>query len=83
MLTIVLYLRRNHPLIISIASIGTLLIVIGAAAVLADAFFIHLDAQGSLVILFLPIYQWLAALLLLLICFVMGALLEKSQNLRF
>jgi hypothetical protein len=46
--------------------------MIGAAGVLVDAFFIHLDAQGALVILFLPIYQWLAAFLLILICAVLG-----------
>jgi hypothetical protein len=53
--------------------------VVGAAAILVDAFFIHLDAQGALVILFLPIYQWLAAVLLILICAIMGSLFGKSQ----
>jgi hypothetical protein len=53
--------------------------VIGAAAILVDAFFINLDAQGALVILFLPIYQWLAAFLLVFICVVMGSLFGKSH----
>jgi hypothetical protein len=53
--------------------------VIGAAAVLVDAFFIHLDAQGALVILFLPLYQWLAAFLLIIICAIIGSLFGRSQ----
>jgi hypothetical protein len=53
--------------------------MIGAAGVLVDAFFIHLDAQGALVILFLPIYQWLAAFLLILICAVLGSLYGRLR----
>lgn len=33
------------------------------AAVYVDAFFIHLDAQGALVFLFVPVLQWVGALL--------------------
>ena len=33
-----------------------------AAMVYVDAFFIHLDAQGALVFLFVPVVQWVGAL---------------------
>jgi len=37
----------------------TLLICIGGIAAVFDTVFIHSDAQGGLIFLFLPIYQWL------------------------
>ena len=37
----------------------TLLICMGGLTVVVDIVFIHPDAQGGLVFLFLPIYQWI------------------------
>lgn len=37
----------------------TLLICIGGIAVVFDTVFIHPDAQGGLVFILLPVYQWL------------------------
>ena len=46
----------------AIALLATALVVAGFAAVVyVDAFFIHLDAQGGLVFLFVPIVQWMGA----------------------
>jgi len=39
----------------------TTVLVAGAAAVAyVDTFFIHLDAQGALILLFMPVWQWVA-----------------------
>jgi hypothetical protein len=54
-----------------ISSLGALLIVIFGIAVLINTMFIHVDAQGGLVFLFLPIYQWLAILVLVFICWLL------------
>lgn len=35
------------------------LICVGGVAAVWDTVFIHIDAQGGLVFLFLPVYQWL------------------------
>jgi hypothetical protein len=44
----------------AIALLATALAVAGFAAVVyVDAFFIHLDAQGGLVFLFVPVVQWM------------------------
>ncbi len=77
-LAFILYFCRNNSTSMTIAFIGTVIIVLAAAVILVDAFFIHLDAQGALVILFLPVYQWLAAFLLILICAVLGSLFRPS-----
>lgn len=46
----------------ALALLATTIAVAGFAAVVyVDAFFIHLDAQGGLVFLFVPIVQWLGA----------------------
>ena len=39
--------------------VSSVLICAGGALLLIDAAFVNIDAQGGLVILFLPIYQWL------------------------
>jgi len=46
----------------AIALLATTVLVAGAAAVAyVDAFFIHLDAQGALILLFMPVWQWVGA----------------------
>jgi hypothetical protein len=37
-----------------------LIVCVGGVAILIDITFIHLDAQGGLALLFIPIYQWIA-----------------------
>ena len=34
-----------------------------AAIVYVDAFFIHLDAQGALILVFMPVWQWVGAVI--------------------
>ena len=47
----------------AIALLVTTVLVAGAAAVAyVDAFFIHLDAQGALILIFMPVWQWVGAL---------------------
>jgi len=42
----------------------TTVLVAGAAAVAyVDTFFIHLDAQGALILLFMPVWQWVAVVI--------------------
>ena len=36
-----------------------LLVCVGGIVILIDTAFIHIDAQGGLIFIFLPIYQWL------------------------
>jgi hypothetical protein len=46
----------------AVALLVTTLLVAGAAAVAyIDAFFIHLDAQGALILVFMPVWQWVGA----------------------
>lgn len=51
---------------------GTVLICGLTLALLIDTVFIHIDAQGGLVFLFLPIYQWIAVGILGLLYHVVG-----------
>jgi hypothetical protein len=47
----------------AIALLVTTVLVAGAAAVAyVDAFFIHLDAQGALILVFMPVWQWVGAI---------------------
>lgn len=47
----------------AIALLVTVVLVAAFAAIVyVDAFFIHLDAQGALVFLFVPVVQWVGAL---------------------
>ena len=47
----------------AIALLVTTLVVAGAAAIAyVDTFFIHLDAQGALILIFMPVGQWVGAL---------------------
>ena len=47
----------------AIALLVTTILVAGAAGVAyVDAFFIHLDAQGALILVFMPVWQWVGAI---------------------
>ena len=41
--------------------VTTVLVAGAAAAAYVDAFFIHLDAQGALILVFMPVWQWVGA----------------------
>ena len=47
---------------------GAGLITVFGIVLYVDAVFIHIDAQGALVFLFLPAYQWFAAGILVVLC---------------
>lgn len=43
--------------------VTTILVAGAAAAAYVDTFFIHLDAQGALILLFMPVWQWMAVVI--------------------
>ena len=48
----------------AITVLVTTILVAGAAAVAyVDAFFIHLDAQGALILIFMPVWQWVGTVI--------------------
>jgi hypothetical protein len=60
-----------------IALLVTTILVAGMAAVAyVDAFFIHLDAQGALILLFMPVWQWVGAVIGLFV----AAMLPSRQG---
>lgn len=65
---ITLSIFSKKEILIKTYSIGMLIISLLAGFILFDSMFIHIDAQGGLIFLFLPIYQWLAFFILLFIC---------------
>lgn len=65
---IVLRIFARKMILIKTYTIGMLTIALLSSFILFDTNFIHIDAQGGLVFLFLPIYQWLSFFLLLFIC---------------
>ena len=79
MLAIIFHGFRHHPSASLTALVGTVLIVLASAALLIDAFFVHIDAQGGLIFLFLPIPQWFAALFLGLICLIISKVIQKKS----
>ena len=48
---------RKNKIIRNVLFVGTLLIVLPGIIGYIDAFFIHMDAQGGLIFIFLPLYQ--------------------------
>ena len=57
-----------------IALLVTTLLVAGAAAVAyVDAFFIHLDAQGALILVFMPAWQWVGAVIGIVVASLLGS----------
>jgi hypothetical protein len=40
----------------------TLVVAVSAGIVYGDTFFVHVDAQGALILLFFPLWQWVGAL---------------------
>ena len=67
-LFIALLIFASKVILIKTYTIGMMIIVLLSSFILFDTNFIHINAQGGLVFLFLPIYQWLAFFLLLFIC---------------
>ena len=79
MLAIISHGFRYHPAASLTALVGIVLIVLASAALLIDTFFVHIDAQGGLIFLFLPIPQWLAALFLGIICLIVSKFIKKKS----
>jgi len=51
--------------------IGSLIVAGFGAFVIVDTTFVHIDAQGGLVFLFAPLYQWFGVGIIAIICSVM------------
>jgi hypothetical protein len=66
----------KNKITIIIFSLGIFIILLLSAFILIDTNFIHLDAQGGLVFLFLPFYQWIAILVLLTICLIVQRVMK-------
>ena len=65
---IALLVFSRKEILIKTFSVCMFAISLFAGYILFDTMFIHIDAQGGLIFLFLPIYQWLAFFVLLFIC---------------
>lgn len=77
-LMIFIHLFRDYKLSHHIVNGGTGLIILASLVFLIDSVFIRPDVQGAHIFLFLPIYQWLAILLLGIIAAVVFQLNKKS-----
>lgn len=75
LLSILISISKSHK-----AKIGTLIIAIitsiFGAGIIIDALYIHLDAQGGLVYIFIPFWQWV----MLVLCIVPVLLLNRANN---
>ena len=75
---IVLRVITKKEILIKTFSVCTFAISLFAAFILFDTMFIHIDAQGGLIFLFLPIYQWLAFIVFLFICSLVNKFSKKA-----
>ena len=75
---IVLFIFSRKKVLIKTFSICMLIISLFAGYILFDTMFIHIDAQGGLIFLFLPIYQWLAFFIMLFICAAVNKFTKKA-----
>jgi hypothetical protein len=69
-------MRDNKGLRISLLIVISLFCM-ASMAIIFDTVFVHIDAQGGLVFLFLPIYQWVAIGLLVFIYFLAKVLISR------
>jgi|GEM_PF-557497 hypothetical protein len=79
-LMIFIHLFRDYKLSHYVVNGGTGLIILASLVFLIDSVFIHPDVQGAHIFLFLPIYQWLAILLLGIIAAIVFQLNKKSAT---
>ncbi len=75
---IVLLVFSRKKILIKTFSVCMFVISLFAGFILFDTMFVHIDAQGGLIFLFLPIYQWLAFFVLLFICAVVNKFSKKT-----
>ncbi|WP_372016584.1 hypothetical protein [Pseudoxanthomonas sp. 10H] len=61
-------LLRGSPLAWRVFAAGAAVIAIVGLVAYVDAAFVHIDAQGGLVFVFMPLWQWLATIGLGLVC---------------
>ena len=67
MLITLLYFSKR-TILIKTFSVLILIITLVSAYILFDGMFVHPDAQGGLIFLVLPMYQWAALFVFLIIC---------------
>jgi hypothetical protein len=75
-IALLVFLRKK--ILIKTFSVCMLAISLFSGFILFDTMFVHIDAQGGLIFLFLPIYQWLALFVLLFICAVVNKFSKKT-----
>lgn len=77
---LLLLFRRGSKLQSAIGVAIALLIVTCGFALIIDVIFIHPDAQGGIALIFLPIYQWMAAIVLAVFGTVVFAMRSGTQT---
>ena len=76
-LMILIHLFKEYKLSYYIVISGSEVIILTSLLFLIDTVFIHPNSQGAYIFLFLPIYQWLAILLLGI---VVGIAFQLNKN---
>ncbi len=79
-LMLLIQIFHRHKISIYVTLIGAGIICLASVGLLIDMVFIHVDAQGSLLFLFLPVYQWVAIFILGVICVIVNYTLEKTEE---
>jgi len=71
----------DRPISLTIL-IGTTVICFGSLALIIDSMFLHVDAQGGLVFVVVPVYQWVSLGLLGVLQYLIKTRLERSARAR-
>lgn len=71
------YFCRSET-VTKIFTAGILIISLVTALILIDTNFVHIDAQGGLIFLFLPFYQGIAVFILLAICSIVKRIIKRT-----
>jgi hypothetical protein len=78
MLITLLYFSKR-TILIKTFSVLILIITLVSAYILFDGMFVHPDAQGGLIFLVLPMYQWAALFVFLIICGIVFRWVKKES----
>ena len=78
MLITLLYFSKR-TILIKTFSVLILIITLVSAYILFDGMFVHPDAQGGLMFLVLPMYQWAALFVFLIICGIVFRWVKKES----
>lgn len=76
---ILLFILSRKMILIKTVTIGIFIISLLSCFIIFDITFIHIDAQGGLVYLFLPFYQWFALFVLLCVCAIVFMFSSKKS----